>query len=136
MSQSTFVFTPAELTLCENLPDGNIIALAAELNLLIPERISRIELLTDAIVQLAELATREGLPLSRYDRDDLADLPSSHLAALARLCRTRPTVDALLKAGQKVYKTYTKHRSQSPIAMMLPMLLAPLARYAAEHSQS
>ena len=34
------------------------------------------------------------------------------------------------KAGAKVYKAYRKTRPQSPIAMFVPMLLAPLARYA------
>jgi hypothetical protein len=136
MSTTTFTLTPAELALCENLPEDNLIELAAELNLLIPERISRSELLASAITRIAELARQEGLPFSRYDRDDLEALPGEHLRALALLCGSRPTVDGLLKGGQKVYKTYTRQRPQSPVAMMLPMLLTPLARYAAEHAQS
>ena len=136
MSQTSFTLTPAELTLYENLPEGNIIALAAELDLLIPESISRSALLVDAIARIADLARQEGLPFSHYDRDDLEVLPENHLRALARLCGSRPTIDGVLKTGQKVYKTYTRQRPQSPIAMMLPMLLAPLARYAFEHVQS
>lgn len=134
MSHRSFILNHAELALCENLPEDNLIELAAELNLLIPERISRSALLADAIAQLAELAQREGLPFSRYDRDDLEALPKHHMEALARLCGSRPTINALIKTGQKVYKIYTRQRPQSPVAMMLPMLLAPLARYAAEQS--
>lgn len=134
MSQKSFVLTPAELAVCENLPEDSLIELAAELNLLIPESISRSELLADAIERIAALAQREGLPFSRYDRDDLEALPTSHMEALARLCGSRPTVNGMLKGGQKVYKTYTRQRPQSPIAMMLPMLLIPLARYAADQS--
>jgi hypothetical protein len=134
MSQKSFVLTPAELAVCENLPEDTLIELAAELNLLIPESISRSELLADAIKRIAALAQREGLPFSRYDRDDLEALPTAHMEALARLCGSRPTVNGMLKGGQKVYKTYTRLRPQSPIAMMLPMLLIPLARYAADQS--
>ena len=134
MSQTTFSLTTAEMSLYENLPEDNIIELAAELNLLIPERISRDVLLAQAICGIAELAGREGLPLSRYDRDDLEALPREHLRALAAMCGWRPDINAILKAGQKVYKTYTRQRPQSPIAMMLPMLLIPLARYAADHT--
>ena len=134
MSQKSFVLTPTELAVCENLPEDSLIELAAELNLLIPESISRSALLADAIERIAALARREGLPFSRYDRDDLEALPKAHMEALARLCGSRPTINGMLKGGQKVYKTYMRQRPQSPIAMMLPMLLIPLARYAAEQS--
>ena len=134
MSETSFTLTPAELTLCENLPEDNLIELAAELDMLIPERISRPALLSQSIVAIADLASREGLPFSRYDRDDLEALPTSHLRALARLCGSRKeTVDGVLKGGQKVYKMYSRQRPQSPVAMMLPMLLAPLARYASDY---
>lgn len=136
MSLTTFSLTPAELAVCENLPDDNIIELAAELNLLIPERISRSGLLSSSIARLAELARQEGLPFSRYDREDLEALPREHLRALAVMCGSRPTIDGVIKGGQKVYKIYTRQRPQSPVAMMLPMLLVPLARYAADYSHS
>jgi len=136
MSLTTFALTPAELAVCENLPDDNIIELAAELNLLIPERISRGGLLASSIVRLAEVARQEGLPFSHYDREDLEALPREHLRALAVLCGSRPTIKGVIKGGQKVYKIYTRQKPQSPVAMMLPMLLVPLARYAADYSHS
>ncbi len=130
---STFILTEQELAPFRNLPEAGLIELAAELDLLIPERISREVLLIQSIERIAELAQQEGLPLSRYDREDLAALPQQHLAALAELCGVKPTVGALLKAGRQVYKLYEKRRPQSPVAMMLPMLLAPLARYALQN---
>ena len=76
-------------------------------------------------------ARTEGLPISRYDEEDLHALTPAELAGLAELCGTKPTVKALLKAGARTWRAHRKRRRTSPIAMMLPMLLPALARYAA-----
>jgi hypothetical protein len=115
-----------------NVPEGDLIDLAAELELSIPERIERNALIGSAIEALARLARREGLPFSDYDKVDLEELPPAHLAALAALIGSQPTVSAILKSGRKVYRTYRKTRTNSPVALMMPMLIGPLARYASE----
>jgi hypothetical protein len=74
----------------------------------------------------------EGLPFSKYDRDDLEALPASDRASLARLqgLKSSASVSAMVKAGQKVYKTYVKTRPGNPVALLLPTLLPVIARVA------
>ena len=121
--------TPDELALFENIPEGDLVELAADLDLAIPAVIDRPTLLAQAVVALAELGRARGLPLSPYDRDDLAALPPEHLQALCQLCGSSASIDALLKRGRKSYKAY-KDSPMAPIPMMLPMLLPAVARYA------
>lgn len=121
--------TPSELALFANIPEGDLVELAADLDLSIPEVIDRATLLGQAIVAMAQLGRTKGLPLSPYDRDDLEALPAEHLQALCRLCGTSGTIDALLKSGRRSYKAY-KDSPMAPIPMMLPMLLPAIARYA------
>ena len=121
--------TPAELALFANIPEGDLVELAADLDLAIPAIIDRATLLEQAVIAMAHLGRTRGLPLSPYDRDDLESLPPEHLRALCSLCGTAATVDALLKRGRKSYKHY-KDSPMAPIPMMLPMLLPAIARYA------
>ena len=121
--------TPDELAMFANIPEGDLVELAADLALAIPAIIDRATLLEQAVVAMAQLGRTSGLPLSPYDRDDLDAMPTEHLQALCNLCGTAASVDALLKSGRKSYKAY-KNRSMAPIPMMLPMLLSAIARYA------
>ena len=128
---------PATLSLEEtqalaNIPEGDLIDLAAELDIAVPLEIQRVSLTEEILERIAELGEREGLPFSTYDREDLEDLPLAHRKALATLLGTSEDVSDLLKAGKKVYKTYRKTRPRSQIALLLPMLLRPLARFLAE----
>jgi hypothetical protein len=125
--------TPEELALFANIPEADLVEFAVDLDLAFPEVVDRRAILEEAIAALARVARTRGLPLSDYDRDDLEALPGAHLRALANLCGAPQTVDGLLKAGRKSYKAY-KGNLMSPIPMMVPMLLGPLARYAAEES--
>lgn len=125
--------TPEELTLFANIPEADLVEFAVDLDLAFPEIVDRRAILEEAIVELARVARTRGLPLSDYDRDDLEALPAAHLRALANLCGAPPHVDGLLKAGRKSYKAY-KNNVMASIPMMVPMLLRPLARYAAEET--
>ena len=127
------LLTPEELALFVNAPEDDLVDLAVDLDVLVPDEIVRAQLLSACIQSLAALAQREGLPLSPYDYEDQADLAASERNALARLCGLEPgekeeTIDRMLKAGKRVYKIYKKHRKRSQIPLYLPMLLAPLAR--------
>lgn len=127
----TPTFTPQEAAALENLPHAELVDLAVELDLVVPARIERLALLGDVLVALAERARAQGLPLTAYDREDLEALPAAHRAALAALIGQSDNVDAILKAGLKVSKRYRSERPRSAVALMLPSLLAPLARWAA-----
>lgn len=115
-----------------NIPEGDLIDLAAELDLAVPEEIQRVALTEAILGRLADLGEREGLPLSDYDRDDIEDLPVEHRQALAKLMGTPADVAGMLKAGKKVYRSYRKTRPRSQVALLLPMFLGPLARFVAE----
>lgn len=129
-----FRLTEQELAPCLNLPEDNLVDLAAELDLMVPEKLSRPELLADAVARIAERARSEGLPFSKYDREDLAALPPDQLSALAALCSAPASVDGLIKSGRRVYKMYARQRPDSSVALTLPMLISAIARYAAQKS--
>lgn len=126
----SFTFTDAEYAPLAALPVESIVDLAAELDLLVPESIDRRALLRDSVLKLVVHADTHGLPFSKYDADDLAQLHRDDLAAIASLQGTRATVAAIVRHGQKVYKTYANRRSDHPIPLMLPMLLTAVARAA------
>ena len=127
-------FTASERTMLANMPENDIVELAAELSVSVPEIIQREELMQKVIVELARHVRIHGLPLSRYDADDLEALSPLELAGLARLVGVSPSVPELLKAGKRAYKAYRNRKATSPIPLMVPTLLAPLARYSAATS--
>ena len=129
------LLTPEELAMFTNLPEEELVDLAVDLDVPVPESIDLKGMLATVIHQLAELGAREGLPYSDYDAEDLAALDEFELRAIANLngieahADRKATIKGLLKTGKKIYKVYRKTRPKSQIPMYLPMLLAPLARY-------
>jgi hypothetical protein len=129
------LLTPEELAMFTNLPEEELVDLAIDLDVPVPEAIDLKGMLATVIQQLAELGEREGLPYSDYDAEDLAALDEFELRAIAKMNGIAPhadrkaTIKGLLKTGKKIYKVYRKTRPNSQIPMYLPMLLAPLARY-------
>lgn len=126
------LFTPQERAMLARMPEEDIVELAAELSVTVPAEIRRESLMAHVVAELARYARVSGLPLSPYDREDLEALPPRELAALAALVGVEPTVAALLKAGKRAYKAFGRRKATSPIPLMVPTLLGPLARYAAE----
>lgn len=126
--------TDEEWAALSGLPTRDIVDLAADLNVLAPPELDRRELLQSCVPRIVARAREEGLPFSKYDRDDLLALPPEHLAALAKLqgLPSPATVDLILKAGRRVYKHYRKNRPHNPVALTLPLLLRVVARTAAE----
>lgn len=128
------LFTPAERAILANMPEDDIVELAAELGVTVPAVIRREELMERVIGELARHARVHGLPLSKWDKDDLVALSPTELGALAHLVGVPATVGDLLKAGKKAYKAYASRKATSPIPLMVPTLLAPLARYVASNA--
>ena len=127
-----FALTDTEHDAVRFVPVGDLVALAVELDYMPPETINRRELLGELMPRLLELARREGLPFSKYDEDDLAELSQEHREALAHVMGWPSDSRSMVKAGQKVYKVYRKDRRDSQVALLLPSLLKPLARAAFE----
>jgi hypothetical protein len=129
----TFQLSPAEVQMLRLVPDKELAALAADLSLLPDEDIDRQELVEALLPRLLALGQREGLPFSKYDAEDLGELPSDHREALARAMGWSVDVRSMIKAGTKVYKKiYRRERTNSQVPLMLPLLLPMLARYASE----
>lgn len=126
-----FTLSSDEAALVAFVPVGDLVDLAVELDHVPDAEIERNELLGELIPRLFELAQRDGLPFSKYDADDLAELPSDHRAALADAMGWSADVKSMLKRGAKVYKTY-RDKKNSQVALLLPSLLKPLARHASE----
>ena len=128
----TFELTDAEYRLVEFLPEEDLVDLAVELDIPIGEVIDRRSVLDLCAVAFGELASREGLPFSEYDREDLEQLPAAHRAALARCLGVSDSVAAILKAGRKLYKVYRRSRERSQVPMVLPSMLGAVCRNLAE----
>ncbi|MCB9758641.1 MAG: hypothetical protein H6739_02275 [Alphaproteobacteria bacterium] len=128
----SFALTDAEYQPLELLAEVDLADLAIELDMIPDEVIDRRGLLDELVPRLLDRARAEGLPFSKYDADDLEELPTEHRAALARCMGWPAEVTAMLKAGGRVYKVYRKSRRNSQIPLLLPILLKPLARWADE----
>ena len=127
------LFTDNEWSALQRVPVTEIVALAADLDICAPAEIDRRGLLTECVQAIVVRARVEGLPFSKYDREDLAELPTDLLESIGRLqgLRGRVTVNAILRAGDRVYRNYQKTRPDNAVALMLPMLLPAVARAAA-----
>ena len=129
------LLTPDELAMFQNVPEDELVDLAIDLDVPVPEEIDLGSMLDSMVRNLAALGQREGLPFSRYDREDLEQLGEMERSAISRINGVDPNgsptkqISGLMKTGSKVYKVYRKTRPKSQIPMYLPMLLAPLARH-------
>jgi len=111
--------------------------MAADLDICIPETFDAKTLIEQCIPRIIERGMEEGLPISKYDAEELAALPQAELDALGRLqgLKTPTTVAAVIRKGQRVYKWYRRNRPDNPVALMLPMLLPAVARAAHRSAQ-
>lgn len=130
-----FALTDEEWTLLASIPVSDVVDLAVTLDLAPPSEIGRRELFDACVPRIVAFVEVHGLPLSKYDADDLHELSGAERTALAELAglSSRSEVRHLIKAGEKVYKTLQKEREDHPVAYMLPILLRPLVRFARHH---
>ena len=127
-----FTLSDEEFAALALLPESDLADLAVELDQIPAAEIDARSLLADLVTRILERASSEGLPFSKYDKEDLNELPKDHFTALATAMNWPDNVDAFLKKGGKIYKEYQKSRPNSQVAIMLPLLLRPLARHAYE----
>ena len=127
------VLSPTDLAMIQGVPASDLIALAADFDLVPDAEIDRAGLVAEVLPRMLDRVRAEGVPLSKYDAEDVAALPPPLLGALARLqgCAADPA--AILKAGDRVYRQRQRQRGRraDPYALMVPMLLTPLLRLAA-----
>jgi predicted component of type VI protein secretion system len=117
-------------TLVEHIPELELVNLAAELGIIAPAQIEARALWNRCVQGIVDRGRAEGLPFSKYDAEDLAELSPEHLAAIADIQGTAAAVAAIIRVGAKVYRLYERQRPNNPIPLHLPSLLIPVARAA------
>jgi len=127
-----FTLTDAEFAGFQMLPEADLADLAVELDMVPEAEIDARSLLAELVVRILERGKSQGLPFSKYDKEDLESLPEPHRLALAKAMGWPSDVKAMLKNGGKIYKDYQKNRRNSQVAIMLPLLIGAVARHAYE----
>ena len=122
----------SEMDLLNAIPERDLVEMAIDLDIFVPERINRLEMIETCIQAIISRAKKEGLPFSQYDRDDLEALSSDDLRSISTLMGISgtPSVSAILKKGRRVYKSYQKNRPDNATALLIPTLLPLIARAA------
>jgi len=122
----------SEMELLNAIPERDLVEMAIDLDIFVPERINRLEMIETCINAIIQRAQKEGLPFSQYDRDDLEALDKEGLRSISKLMGLSgtPSVAAILKKGRRVYKAYQKNRPDNATALLIPTLLPLIARTA------
>lgn len=127
------IVTDDEWESLARLPVRDLLDLAADLSLLAPAEVERRVLMEQCVPVLCEWVSRHGLPVSKYDREELESLPTRHLRALGRLCGIeKVSVQRLIRDGTRLANKFGKTKDYEAVVMMLPMLLTAIARYVDE----
>lgn len=129
----SFTLDDTEYALVQNVPAEDLVSLAADLDMVPPAEIDRRALVEACVPRMLARARHDGgIPLSKYDTQDVEALPKELLGVLAGLQGTSTSVRAVLKAGARIYRAREKHRMTrtDPYAYFMPLLLVPLLRLA------
>jgi len=129
----TFSLEDPEYALVQNVPAEDLISLAADLDMIPPAEIDRRALIEACVPRMLARARKDGgIPLSKYDAQDVEALSPDQLAVLATLQGTRTSARAVLRAGARIYRIREKNRMTrtDPYAYFIPLLLVPLLRLA------
>ena len=125
--------TDVEWESLARLPVRDLVELAADLGLVAPAEVDGRALVEQCLPALREWIQSYGLPVSKYDREELQNLPASQLRALGRLCGLEAvSVRRLIRDGTRTVNKLGKMQHYESIVMMLPMLLTAIARYVDE----
>jgi hypothetical protein len=129
----SFQLTDLEWSMLRKVPVEELIELAADLAVLIPEGADRRTLIESSVPRIVDRGRQEHLPFSKYDLDDLKALSQAQLDTLGDIqgVRKPASVRSVLRVGQRAYKARQKNRMGSdPFAYMIPILLTPILRCA------
>jgi hypothetical protein len=116
--------------------EAEVVDFCIELDI-VPDEPFVVDDVVDRVTEaLLERAGREGLPLSKYDADDLRRFSAAELAGLARGVGARPAngagpdrvIDQIIKASRKAHRKLPR-RSQIPLMLtyFLPAVVRRLA---------
>ena len=135
---TTFQFTSEEWSALAALPDDDVVRLATHLDFAPPEEIDARQLLEQCMPKLVDELEKNGIPLTKYDHDDLTAFDERQRRALAHLLRLRgtPSVRTLVRAGTRVTRSYQKKMLNDAIPYMVPLLLTPVVRLTLQRLES
>ena len=136
----TFPLTPDELALLQRVAEvqeEEVVNFCIDLDI-VPDEPFRVEQVVERVVEaLVERAGREGLPISKYDADDLRRFSATELATLARGLGLKPNpghgpdqLIASIVKGCKKARRKLPRRSQIPL-MLTYFLPALIRRFSA-----
>ena len=124
------IVTDAEWESLARLPVRELLELAADLDLLAPAVVDERVLIEQCLPVLVAWIKEHGLPVSKYDKEELENLPKRHLHALGRLVGVeKVSVQRLIRDGTRLANKLGKTKQYESVVMMLPMLLTAIARY-------
>lgn len=124
--------TDSEWTILKNMPEVDLVDLAIELDLLIPEQINHRQLWNQCLQAVTEFVGSHGLPLTQFNVPDLEDLQPSERTAIAQLAGLKgdPSILAIIKAGIKIQKRIQRKKNITYLIIAIPLLLSAIARNA------
>ena len=127
------IVTEAEWESLARLPVRELLEFAADLGLLVPAVVDERVLMEQCLTTLCVWIGEHGLPVSKYDREELENLPKRHLRALGRLIGVEKiSVQRLIRDGTRLVNKLGRTTEYESVVMMLPMLLTIIARYVDE----
>ena len=125
-----FQFTTEEIEIFRILPEDMLLELCRDLNMILPETVVNLDLAVQIVPEFLDHAKRYGLPFHKLNSDSLNDLTERELQILADICHVKPNVRAILKHGNKVFKTvHDKGRKYHAIRLNMITFLKPIIRY-------
>jgi hypothetical protein len=122
--------TNNEWTILQNMPEVDLVDLAIELDLRVPEQINHRQLWGQCLQAITELVGSHGLPLTQFNVPDLEDLEVSERAAIAQLTGLKgdASILAIIKAGSKIQKRVQRKKNITYLTIAIPLLLSAIAR--------
>jgi hypothetical protein len=122
--------TDSEWTILQNMPEVDLVDLAIELDLRVPEQINHRQLWDQCLQAITELVGSHGLPLTQFNVPDLEDLEVSERAAIAQLTGLKgdASILAIIKAGSKIQKRVQRKKNITYLTIAIPLLLSAIAR--------
>lgn len=127
----TFALRDSEWELLSSVPVDDLVGLAAELDILVPAEVNARQLIDLCVPRMVERARKDGLPFSKYDREDIEALSKEQVQALHKMLGLwgRASASSILRAGGRAYKARKRIKpGHDPYAYMIPVLLNPIVR--------
>ena len=131
---TAFTLTDSEWELVANVPVSDLVALAADVDVVVPQGANRRALVEACVPRMLARGRAETLPLVQVRQGRRrGTIHHSARAALAEIqgLSAGASVSKILSVGQRAWRALQKKgQKESPFGYMVPLLLEPLTRHA------